>query len=202
MAYSDFKSLLEVERTLGVKNRRAEIFSAVTPLDASDSLLQRLQLARELPVRSEKAKSEMIVVPILMELRGRNEKFFTIYSGENLNVDEQKGLKGECDFIIAKDTGSFEITSPLLQMVEAKKNDVDIGIPQCAAQMIGAQLFNEANGTPLPVIYGCVTTGDDWLFMKLEKDLQIDTRKYYLGNVGELLGAFQIIIDYYKAELP
>jgi hypothetical protein len=202
MAYSDFRSLREVAKKLGVKNRRADIFSHVTPVEPSSSLQMSLQLARELPVKSEKAKSEMIVVPILVELRERNDKFFTIYSGDNLNVDEQKGLKGECDFVIAKDTGSFEIAAPLLQVVEAKKNDIDLGIPQCAAQMIGAKLFNEANELPLPIIYGCVTTGDDWIFLKLEDQILLDTRKYYLGNLGELLGALQIIIDYYKAELP
>ncbi len=202
MAYSDFRTLAEVEKSLGVKSRRARIFSNVSPQEPGENLQRALQLAQELPVKSEKAKSEMIVTPILLELRERNEKFFTIYSGDNLNVDEAKGLKGECDFIIARETGSLEVTSPILQVVEAKKNDMDIGIPQCAAQMIGAKIFNEQRGLPLSVLYGCVTTGDDWLFLKLEGELLIDTQKYYLGNLAELLGVFQEIIDYFKSTIP
>ncbi len=202
MAYSDFRTLAEVEKSLGVKSRRARIFSNVSPQAPGENLQRALQLAQELPVKSEKAKSEMIVTPILLELRERNEKFFTIYSGDNLNVDEAKGLKGECDFIIARETGSLEVTSPILQVVEAKKNDMDIGIPQCAAQMIGAKIFNEQRGLPLSVLYGCVTTGDDWLFLKLEGELLIDTQKYYLGNLAELLGVFQEIIDYFKTTIP
>lgn len=202
MAYSDFRTLAEVEKSLGVKSRRAKIFSNVSPQEPGENLQRALQLAQELPVKSEKAKSEMIVTPILLELRERNEKFFTIYSGDNLNVDEEKGLKGECDFIIARETGSLEVTAPILQVVEAKKNDMDIGIPQCAAQMIGAKIFNEQRGLPLSVLYGCVTTGDDWLFLKLEGELLIDTQKYYLGNLAELLGVFQVIIDYFKTTIP
>ena len=202
MAYSDFRTLAEVEKSLGVKSRRARIFSNVIPQEPSENLHRALQLAQELPVKSEKAKSEMIVTPILLELRERNEKFFTIYSGDNLNVDEEKGLKGECDFIIARETGSLEVTAPILQVVEAKKNDMDIGIPQCAAQMIGAKIFNEQRGLPLSVLSGCVTTGDDWLFLKLEGELLIDTQKYYLGNLAELLGVFQEIIDYFKSTIP
>jgi hypothetical protein len=135
-------------------------------------------------------------MPILIELRNQNAKYFTIYSGEMLNVDEE--LKGECDFIISKDTGSFEINAPIMQLVEAKRNDVEIGIAQCAAQMIGAQKYNEKRKYVTNEIYGCVTTGDDWLFMKLKKNLEIDTKKYYLGNLPELLGVFQMIFDTFK----
>jgi hypothetical protein len=138
------------------------------------------------------------VFPVLVELRNNNDKFFTIYSGDNLNADDEKGLKGECDFILAKETHSFSISYPIMQLVEAKRNDVELGVPQCAAQMVGAKVFNEKKGARLEKIYGCVTTGDEWLFMKLEEHLTIDTRKYYLVEIRELLAIFQNIIDYYK----
>ena len=201
MAYSDF-TLADLREKFGVTNRMKRLFTEVTPVAPSAKLSETLHEAESLPVRSEKARSEWVVAPILLELRNRNDKFLTIFSGDILNADEEHGLKGECDFMLAKDTGSFDVNYPILQMVEAKRSDIELGVPQCAAQMLGAKIYNEKKNQPLTAIYGCVTTGDDWLFMKLEKDLQIDTRKYYLGNVGELLGAFQIIIDYYKAELP
>jgi len=83
-------------------------------------------------------------------------------------------------------------------MVEAKKNDMDIGIPQCAAQMLGAKIYNEKNNVKTKFIYGCVTTGEEWLFLKLDEHLIIDKRKYFLNELGELLAVFQNIIDNYK----
>lgn len=198
MAYSDFKTLAQIEKTFGIKSRLVEMFASIAPLEPSEKLQADLLEARGFPIKSEKARSEWLVVPILKELRRRNDNFFTIYSGDSLNVDEARGLKGECDFIIARDTGSLEVSAPLLQIVEAKKNDMDIGLPQCAAQMLGSKIFNQQNDAPLDAIYGCVTTGDDWLFLKLEDELLVDTRKYYLGTLGELLGVFQHIIDLFR----
>ena len=200
MAYTDF-TLEKLELQFGIKNQITPLFPQHSSIEPSHKLKESLELAKELPIRSEKAKSESIIFPILVELRQINHKFFTIYSGDNLNADEEKGLKGECDFILTKDTHSFNINCPIIHIVEAKKNDLEIGVPQCAAQLLGAKLFNEKRNVMLDVIYGCVTTGDEWLFMKLEHDLFIDTRKYYLNEINELLGIFQEIIDYYQEKL-
>lgn len=197
MAYTDF-SLHALETSFGIRSQRKRLFETVTPVESiSEWLAYTLKTAEEIPVKSEKAKSEMIVMPILIELRKNNDKFFTIYSGDSLNIDDR--LKGECDFILSKDTGSFEVNYPIIQVVEAKKNDLEIGIPQCAAQMVGAKKYNESRGNnPLSTIYGCVTTGDDWVFMRLTDSIEIDTKKYYLGNLAELLGVFQQILDQFK----
>lgn len=200
-SYSHF-TLEAIDTQFGIKNRRVSLFNSIKEIPVSDFLQNLLNIASELPMKSEKSRSEMIVYPILVESRNLNEKFFTIYSGDTLNVDAERGLRGECDFIIAKDTGSFNVNAPILQVVEAKRNDIEIGIPQCAAQMIASKIFNEKKGMDLDVIYGCVTTGDDWQFMKyIGNEILIDTRKYYLGDVGELLGVLNEIIDFYKSEL-
>ncbi len=197
MAYSDF-SLKDLKVQFGLENRVERLFSEIEPVAISAGLKEDLELASQLPVRSEKAKSELIVMPILLELMKRNKKFFTIYSGDRLNADKTKGLSGECDFILAKDTGTFDINTPIITLVEAKKNDVEIGIPQCAAQMLGARIYNHEYGNAIDKIYGCVTTADDWVFMKLEGNtIFIDNRKYYLGQVEELMGVLQSIIDFY-----
>lgn len=201
MAYSDF-NLDKLEERFGVKSRYDRLFEEIVPVVSSDWLRQSLQRASELPLRSEKARSEWIVAPILNELRTLNNKYFTIYSGENLNADELNGLNGECDFILAKDIRSVNINYPIIQVVEAKKNDLDIGIPQCAAQLIGARLFNQKKGVELDRVYGCVTTGTDWVFLMLTEQLFVDTKLYYLGDVAEIMGVFQFIIDYYKKILP
>ncbi len=198
MSYSDF-TLRDLQNKFGIKNHVAHLFDKLEPIMPSDWLKTTLFKTAQLPARSEKSKSETIVFPILLEIRDRNNNFITIYSGENLNTDDDNGLKGECDFIITKDVGTFDLNCPIIQVVEAKKNDIDIGVPQCAAQMLGAKIFNEKNNSPVEFIYGCVTTGEEWLFLKLGKDLIIDKRKYFLIELGELLAVFQQIIDDYKA---
>lgn len=141
-------------------------------------------------------------MPILVEIRTQNQDFFTIYSGESLNVDKENGLMGECDYILAKETHSFVIAAPIISVVEAKRNDLELGVTQCAAQMVGVQKFNEQNNKNIDTIYGCVTTANDWQFLKLEgKELSIDTTYYYLNDLEKILGAFQIIIDYYKSNI-
>ncbi len=202
MTYSDF-TIKKLKEQFGITEQRKDLNLNQQKLEASELLKDALKTAEDyISVRSEKARSELIVTPILIDLLKKNKAFFTIYSGDQLNVDKERGLVGECDFILAKNLNTIEISIPIITMVEAKKHDMDLGIPQCAAQMIGARLHNEKEGKKIEPIYGCVTTGDEWKFMKLEGNtIYSDKKKYGLLNLPELLGAFQTIIDYYKEHL-
>ncbi len=202
MAYSDF-TIKKLEEQFGIIERRENLNLNRQQLQASEFLKHILKTAEQhISVRSEKARSELIVTPILIDLLEKNKAFFTIYSGDHLNVDKERGLVGECDFILTKNLNTSEISTPIIAIVEAKKHDMDLGKPQCAAQMLGARIHNEQRGEKIEPIYGCVTTGNTWLFMKLENNIiYSDKRIYYLGELEELLGAFQTIIDYYKEHL-
>jgi len=203
MAYRDF-TLEELNKKFGIKNKRNPLFNDVLiqQVSPSDWLEKTLSLSRKLLLRSEKAKSEAIVMPILMELKEINQDFFTIHSGEVLNVDKENGLNGECDFLLSQNTGSYTIDTPIISVVEAKKGYLDIGVRQCAAQMYGAQTYNEQAGKPTDIIYGCVTNSGQWQFLKLENNLlSIDEEIYTIKELPTILGIFQHIIDYYKAIL-
>jgi hypothetical protein len=66
--------------------------------------------------------------------------------------------------------------------------------------MLGARLFNQNENNDIETIYGCVTTGETWQFIKLENEvIHIDSHRYYINNVGEILGVLQVIIDFYKS---
>ncbi len=197
MAYTDF-TLSDLDEKFGVKNERKQLQFFSKPVIPTERLQIELEESTEMPIKSEKARSEWIVVPILKELRTRNSKFFTIYSGDTLVGDKEAGLQGECDFILSKDTKSYEISIPIFQIVEAKRNDLDEGIKQCCAQLVGARKYNEKKGIITEKLYGCTTTGDVWQFIEYSDKLYIDDKKYYLGEISELLGVFQSIIDYYK----
>ena len=203
MAYREL-TLEDLQIKFGVSNKVVSLFGgiSITPVFGSDWLNRSLSSGQKLRLRTEKAKSEALVMPILIELKERNDDFLMIHSGEILSADKEKGLNGECDFIITKNTGSLNINLPIISVVEAKRGELDTGAEQCAAQMYGALVFNQNKGTPLDVIYGCVTNGREWQFMKLEgKQLYADIEIYTLKELETILGVFQHIIDYYKSIL-
>ena len=201
MAYTDF-TIFDLKEQFGITEQVKQLFEVVKPSEISKMLRAELAFSKEVKIRSEKSRSEWIVAPILGEIKRKNPHLFAIYSGETLIADRAKGLTGECDFILDADTHSFEISTPILTIVEAKKNDTDAGIPQCAAQLLGAKIYNERSGNTLPTQYGCVTTGYDWRFLKLtDNQLLIDETTYRLDHIEILLGVFQHILDYYKNHL-
>ena len=63
-------------------------------------------------MESAKAKSELLITPILNEIRLRNLNKMTYFSGYQFNVDAKRGLKGFCDFIISGKYNAVFIESP------------------------------------------------------------------------------------------
>ncbi len=108
MLYKDF-TLDTIEEKFDVSNQVVPLFKDIKKVEPSDWLKKALETAQELPIRSEKAKSESIVFPILVELRNKNEKYFTIHSGDTLTANAEVGLDGECDFILAKESNTFNM---------------------------------------------------------------------------------------------
>jgi hypothetical protein len=191
MAYSDF-DLKTAIRTFGlVEDRTTDLFAGVAPLEPGDYLRAWLDefAPVALGVNTEKARSEFIIVPILAEAKRRAETTVNILPGVLLDVDRAQGLTGFCDFLIARSPEIYYLNGPVLAVVEAKKEDLVAGLGQCAAELVALQLFNVREGTPLPAVFGCVTSGSNWRFLKLEaKTLFIDRPEYYLRDVPKILG--------------
>lgn len=199
MTYKDF-TLDTIRDKFHITTYQDKFFDEVESVAPTAWLLETLSKNRKMPVKSEKARSELIVSPILVELSLRNEDFLTFFSGERFNVDAKLGLKGECDFIITQNSKSYIIEAPIFTIVEAKKQDLDLGLGQCTAQMIAARMFNKNNNIDITEMYGCVTSGDNWRFLRLKDNvLHIDEEIYNLKELPLLLGVFQKIIDFYKA---
>ena len=197
MLYSDF-SLEQVKREFGLKEQSGKLFPEIAPREASQWLRETLRYSLKLALSSssEKARSEFIIAPILIELERQNPDRIAIYSGEKLDADEERGLKGECDFILSKGSISLTLQPPIISLVEAKRSDIKSGLGQCIAQCLGAQRFNDREENAISDIYGCVTTGEDWQFLQLEGDrILIDEQRYYINELEKVLGIFQAIID-------
>jgi hypothetical protein len=126
----------------------------------------------------------------------RNNDELTFFSGYNFDVDKAQGLKGLVDFILTKDALSPIIKDPIFCIVEAKNDNLDIGMPQCIAEMIASKIFNEQRKHLISKIYGTVTFGLAWQFLCLEDNVcTIDTDVYYLIELPKLLSIIQKIID-------
>lgn len=190
MPYTDF-SLETVSSVLGVSPEPADLFQGLAPVQPPAWLRDMLARGMRQVLLSEKARSEFIVVPVLLACQELAAGAVAIYSGQRLDVDPERGLVGECDFILAAAPPVPALRAPLVIIVEAKKNDVESGVWQCLAQMVGARLFNERSGWVLPAVYGCVTNGEAWQFLSLVGPTAgIDRRRYYIDNVGGVLAVF------------
>src|SRR5229473_2262059 len=193
MSYSEF-TLEAVERQFGIVTQEAALFPAAPAAHVPDWLPGWLARGTRLALISEKARSEFIVVPILLAARELSGDQFAIYSGQRLDVDQDKGLVGECDFILAVGPALPPLHAPVMTVVEAKKNDIEVGMGQCIAQMVAASRFNEAAGRTMSPIYGCVTSGETWQFLRLaDQAALLNRERYYLDNVTRILGVLQAI---------
>jgi hypothetical protein len=155
-----------------------------------------------MPMLSEKARSEFLIAPVLLEMRRKNPRSFTFFSGCSLNVDAGRGLKGVCDFILATPWNAVFLQSPILAIVEAKHNQSLLdAVPQCSVEMLAAQLFNQKKNIQIEILYGVITNGYEWLFLTLNHNLiTVDINHYHIHQLSELLGVWQSIISEFDNE--
>ena len=191
MAYSNF-TLGQVRKAFELETvRKWGIFADIAPVEPSALLTAVLErnMPFALAIGTEKAKSELIVSEVLVELCVHFDNRVSLFSGIDFNVDASKELTGVCDFLVSLSPEAFELEAPVIALVAAKNSDVKLGVAQCAAEMVAAQRFNAEQGNSIPRVYGAITSGTDWLFLKLEgKTLHIDMRIYTLERCDRLLG--------------
>ena len=113
----------------------------------------------------------------------------SFFSVTDFNVASEKGLNGFCDFILSRSKEQLTINAPVAIIIEAKNEDIKGGLGQCGAAMLAAQLFNQQEDNETRTIYGAVTTGDIWKFIRLTGDrLFIDLSNFYIKDVDKILG--------------
>lgn len=191
MSYSDF-TIAKVKRDLGIQiiEGRRFIPDTLEPI-APSSWLSGL-LAEGLPLAlsggSEKFRSELIIAPVLLEVRRILDRQISLFSGIEFSVDPERGLSGICDFLLSRSTEQLVIEAPAIVIIEAKKLDIAAGIGQCIAEMVAAQQFNQDQGIPIPVIYGSVSIGTAWKLLNLEGAIvTLDLTEYTLPPVDQIL---------------
>jgi hypothetical protein len=191
MSYSQF-TLEQIKSDFGITlSEKVGFFAQVPERKYSQLLDETLEynIPLALSINSEKSRSEMIVTPILIEVRKQLNNQISLFSGKDFNVDAQKGLTGFCDFLISKSNEQLIIESPIITLVEARNDNIESGLAQCMAEMIAAQLFNQRQNQEIKRIYGVITTGSIWKFMQLEATtITIDLNEYFLVHVDKIIG--------------
>ncbi|WP_413161363.1 hypothetical protein ACL6C3_22700 [Capilliphycus salinus ALCB114379] len=191
MSYSEF-TLDRVVKTFNLTlSEQVNLFVEIPEVECSSFLLQTLEynVPLALAISTEKARSELIIAPILLELRRQLQDQISLFSGTEFNVAPELGLNGTCDFIISREREFLFLRSPVVTLVEAKKENINSGLGQCIAEMIAAQLFNEREGNQIQSIYGVVTSGNIWKFLKLNQQvISIDLVEYYLRDLTKIMG--------------
>lgn len=196
MAYSDF-TLAELKQRFRLtviesNDLFADTKEADLPPVLADTLARYLPLA--VNVNTEKARSELLIAPILIEFKLLYRDRVSLFSGIDFTVDEAAGLNGRCDYILARSPEQLALTAPVCALVEAKNENIVAGIPQCLAEMVAAQKFNNQQNLPEDAVYGAVTTGILWRFLRLEgTKTSVDVVEYPIQSSRKIFGILTAI---------
>jgi hypothetical protein len=199
MAYSSF-TLDDVEDKLGITVKvESGVFSSIESKEIPELLAEILHenIPLALSISTEKARSELIVMPFLVELRKEQNKNISLFSGIEFNVDFDKGLNGVCDFLVSQSPQQLKVDAPIIALVEAKNDNLKSGLAQCIAEMEAAKIFNYIEKNPIERVFGVVTTGSIWNFLYLEeKTVVVDAFDYAIENPNRIFGILSNMLHF------
>ena len=194
MPYSDFKTIESVKEKFKISISSGDsLFSKTKEIEIDPIIAEILKdnITLALNINTEKARSELIICPILVEVRKILNKKVSLFSGIEFNVDDSLSLTGYCDFIMSNSPDQIFLDFPIVCIVEAKNENIKSGYAQCIAEMIAARIFNERNSVSVNYILGVVTTGSNWKFLKYENNkIFVDFDEYLISQVNKILGIF------------
>lgn len=197
MSYRDF-TIGEIKRRFELRiEEERDLFSTIPAVEITPHLRQTLEenVPLALAIATEKARSEFIIAPVLLEVRRQLDRRVGIFSGVDFTVDPARGLNGVCDFLFSRSPEQLTIEAPVIAIVEAKNEDMKAGIGQCLAEMIGARVFNERDGRGDQPVYGVVTTGNNWKFLRLAQgSANVDLPEYYIKETGRIVGILKAML--------
>ena len=198
MPYSSF-TIKKVQKEFSVEIiENSGLFSSIESREIGNHLKETLSdnVSLAVAINTEKARSELIIAPVLIEIRKIFDKKISFFTGIELNVDKERDLTGFCDYIIGKSPEQLFLNTPVITIVEAKNENIMSGLGQCSAEMIASRIFNEQEGTTLSKIYGVVTSGNIWKFLKLEDNkIYIDLDDYSIKEVSKVVGILCSMIE-------
>ncbi len=192
MAFSDFKKLSEVQEQFRIKYMTSDFFK-VEAANPPEQFLQefRFTLQNINVLSSEASRCEAIIFPILREVYKAYADNYALWIREPIIYDEI--LSGTPDYLIAtkSELGMTVVGTPLIMLVEAKKNDFEQGWAQCLAELVAAQKINADSDVP---VYGIVSDGTFWQFGRLVGDAFTQNQiNFSVDNLPTLFGAINAV---------
>lgn len=142
------------------------------PLAGLDNLREQIQDAiRYVGITSEQARREFLIAPIIRVVcRITQQRVRVEYP-----IAVSQWLKGTFDYY-------FQTTN--LLVIEAKRENLDNGFTQLATELIALDQWLEHDN---PLLYGAVTTGQDWRFGIYNRQARQITADFKLYRVPEEL---------------
>jgi len=198
MAYNNFTLDMLIQQFGLHVVSETDVFARATPVIPSALLRETLadSVPLALDISTEKARSEFIIAPVLAEARRHFGGTISLFSGVDFTVDAEVGLGGVCDYLFSLSPLQLVVQAPVLAVVEAKNDNIKTGLGQCVAEMLAAQRFNARRGAELPCIYGAVTTGSTWKFLRLRgADVTVDEAEYYIHQPEMILGILVFMVQ-------
>jgi hypothetical protein len=191
MAYNQFTFADVVARFGLTVDTRHDLFAEVRPVPPAPHARAAIDLYGPiaLTINTEKARSELLIAPVLAEVWRQAEFRVSYYSGTAFHVDPDDGLTGTADYLFTRGPQLPDAGPPVLVVVEGKNESINSGYAQLAAELVAARRLNARAGTPDDPVYGCVTTGSEWKFFRLRgAALDIDRPQYPIARLDKLLG--------------
>ena len=192
MAFSDFKKISEVQERFKIKYMTRDLFQ-IEAANPPDQFLQEFRFTMQNinVFSSEASRCEAIIFPVLREVYKAYADNYALWIREPIIYDET--LSGTPDYFVAtkSELGMTVVGTPLIILVEAKKNDFEQGWGQCLSELVAAQKINADPDIPL---YGIVSDGKLWEFGHLVGDAFTQNRtSFTLDDVSTLFGAVDAV---------
>ena len=193
MAFSDFKTISEVLEKFRIVYTENDFFEIGEVQSPSEHFLQDFAFCREhIDIfASEAARCEAIIFPILKEIYKAYADKYALWIQKPIAYDET--LNGTPDYLIStkSELGRPVVGTPLIVLVEAKKNDFEQGWGQCLAELVAAQKINDAPDFP---VHGIVSDGTWWQFGRLIGEVFTQSRTSFgVDNLPLLFGAIDAV---------
>ncbi len=199
MAFSDFKNISEVQKRYKIKYEEAS-FILDKEINPSQSFIEDFEFNKKnIDIfTSEASRSEIIISPMLREMYKNHCDNYSFWIQKSISFDEM--LSGTPDYIFSKKSslGKTVLETPIVVVVEAKKNDFEQGWGQCLAELIASQ---KINGNPQRSVYGIVTDGNLWQFGRLKLDIFTKNEENYtIDSISKVYGALEFLANLVEQE--
>jgi len=199
MSFSQFKNVADVQKAYKIRYAEGTFISAMK-VTVPPVLIEEFAFNKEnIDIfSSEASRSELIISPLLRAVYKNHSENYSFWIQKPIAFDQV--LSGTPDYIFSKRSslGKTVLETPIVIVVEAKKNDFEHGWGQCLAELVASQKINKNDQK---AVYGIVTDGNLWQFGRLRADLFTkNEQNYTVDDIERLYGALECLADLVERE--